>query len=89
MPDIGQLVAIAAKHRIADTAVGVPHPFSNEFARMWISSQKAAWDSGKALHWVATHIGDNQIVGYAGLNEIDDEHRQAELLSGWAAASNA
>lgn len=77
--DIGQLVAIAGKHRIADTTVGVPHPFTNEFARMWISSHEAAWNSGKALHWAATNVGDDQLVGYAGLNDIDDERRQAEL----------
>lgn len=77
--DIGQLAGVAGKHRVADTTVGVPHPFSNEFARLWISSHASEWACGRALHWAVTKFDDTQIVGYAGLDKIDGERRQAEL----------
>jgi ribosomal-protein-alanine N-acetyltransferase len=79
LTDIGPLAALAGQHRIADTTIGVPHPYTMEFARMWISSHSAAWEGRRALHWAALKIGDERIVGYAGLINIDTELKQAEL----------
>ena len=79
LSDIGPLAALAGKHRIADTSIGVPHPYTTEFARMWISSHSAAWERRRALHWAALKSGDDRIVGYAGLNVIDNEQGEAEL----------
>jgi ribosomal-protein-alanine N-acetyltransferase len=79
LADIRPLTALAGEHRIADATIGVPHPYTTEFARMWISSHSTAWDGRRALHWTALKIGDDRIVGYAGLNKIDNERGQAEL----------
>ena len=79
LSDIGPLAALAGKHRIADTTIGVPHPYTTEFARMWISSHSTAWERRRALHWAALKSGEDRIVGYAGLNVIDTERSQAEL----------
>jgi RimJ/RimL family protein N-acetyltransferase len=80
--DIEQLSALAGQHRIADSTVGIPHPYSAEFARVWIGSHAAQWIHHWALHWAALEIGDSNdkhILGYAGLNKIDVERKQAEL----------
>jgi [ribosomal protein S5]-alanine N-acetyltransferase len=77
--DIRRLVALAGEHRIADTTIGVPHPFTPEFARMWISSHPAEWDRRQSLHWAVHEIGNNRMVGYAGLSQIDIDRRQGEL----------
>jgi ribosomal-protein-alanine N-acetyltransferase len=80
--DIQQLSALASQHRIADSTVGIPHPYTAEFARMWIASHPTQWINQRALHWAAIEIGDiddRHILGYAGLNRIDIERRQAEL----------
>jgi [ribosomal protein S5]-alanine N-acetyltransferase len=79
LSDIGPLAALAGKHRIADTTIGVPHPYTAEFARTWISSHSTAWEGRRALHWAALKSGGDQIVGYAGLNEIDNVCGQAEM----------
>jgi [ribosomal protein S5]-alanine N-acetyltransferase len=79
LSDIGPLAALAGKHRIADTTIGVPHPYTTEFARMWISSHSTAWERRRALHWAALKSGEDRIVGYAGLNVIDNARGQAEL----------
>jgi RimJ/RimL family protein N-acetyltransferase len=70
---------LAGAHRIADTTVGVPHPFTMEFARMWISSHSAAWQGRRALHWAVLKNGDQRIAGYAGLDPIDTRRAQAQL----------
>ena len=79
LTDIEPLAVLAGEHRVADMSIGIPHPYTIEFARMWISSHSAAWEVRRALHWATLRDGDDQIVGYAGLNNIDTERRQAEL----------
>lgn len=82
LSDIPRLVQIAGEHRVSQTSIGVPHPYTTEFARMWISSHSAEWKNRHALHWAATtdaREGGGQIVGYAGLDKIDDERHQAEV----------
>jgi len=70
---------LAGEHHIADTSIGIPHPYTVEFARMWISSQPAGSDGRPALHWAALEAGEDRIVGYAGLDKIDAARGQAEL----------
>jgi len=77
--DIAPFAALAGEHRIADTTIGVPHPYTAEFARMWISSHSEAWEARRALHWAALRIGEDRIIGYAGLHNLDIQRRQAEL----------
>jgi RimJ/RimL family protein N-acetyltransferase len=80
--DIEQLSALASQHRIADSTVGVPHPYTAEFARMWIASHPALWLHHRALHWAALEIDDiddRHILGYVGLSKIDIDRKQAEL----------
>jgi len=80
--DIEQLSALANQHRIADSTVGIPHPYTTEFARTWIASHPALWVHHRALHWAALEINniDNRhILGYVGLSKIDIERKQAEL----------
>jgi [ribosomal protein S5]-alanine N-acetyltransferase len=80
--DIERLSALANQHRVADSTVGIPHPYTTEFARMWIATHPAQWVNHHALHWAALETGDNderEIVGYVGLCRIDNARKQAEL----------
>jgi RimJ/RimL family protein N-acetyltransferase len=81
--DIRQLTALAGTRRVADTALGVPHPYTAEFARKWISSHPRDWVSHRALHWAAVEMrsdADGRLLGYTALDKVDFERRQAELL---------
>ena len=79
LTDIGRLAALAGEHRVADTSIAIPHPYTREFARLWVASHKAAWKRRRALHWAALKVGEERMVGYAGLSEIDMDRRQAEM----------
>jgi RimJ/RimL family protein N-acetyltransferase len=79
LSDVGRLADIAGEHRVADTTIGIPHPYTTEFARMWISSHSSAQERCLGFHWAALNLGDDRIVGYVGLDKIDVERRQAEL----------
>jgi len=80
--DIEQLSLLANQHRVADCTVGIPHPYTAEFARMWIASHPDLWSHHRALHWAALDIDDvdnSRLLGYVGLSKIDIERKQAEL----------
>jgi [ribosomal protein S5]-alanine N-acetyltransferase len=80
MHDIEPLTSLAREHRIADTTIGIPHPYTAEFARMWITSHEKDWSTRQALHWAALRHGEpHHLAGYAGLVGIDLERHQAEL----------
>jgi [ribosomal protein S5]-alanine N-acetyltransferase len=82
LSDIRELVRLASEHRVSDTSIGVPNPYTAEFARMWISSHPAEWRGRQALHWAATmgsSGGESQILGYVGLNRIDHVRHQGEV----------
>jgi [ribosomal protein S5]-alanine N-acetyltransferase len=83
LADITALTTLAGERRIADTTIGVPHPYTTEFARMWMASHSAVWENPRALHWAPAKVGDGRIVGYAGLHHIDRERGQAELPFFW------
>jgi RimJ/RimL family protein N-acetyltransferase len=78
LTDVRTLVAIARGNHVGITSIGIPHPYSTEFARMW-SSGAAASGKAASIHWAATKFGDLRLSGYAGLNQVDQERRQAEL----------
>jgi len=79
LADIAQMVSIAGRHRIADTTIGVPHPYTPEFARLWILTHTTEWAQHRALHWAVVVLGGERVVGYAGLLKIDRERAQAQL----------
>jgi [ribosomal protein S5]-alanine N-acetyltransferase len=80
MHDIEPLTSLAREHRIADTTIGIPHPYTADFARMWITSHEKDWSTRQALHWAASRHGEpHHLAGYAGLVGIDLERRHAEL----------
>jgi RimJ/RimL family protein N-acetyltransferase len=86
--DIPRLVALAGKHRIADTTIGVPRSTTTEYAQRWIESHGLAWEARQSLYWAGSTFADDRLVGYAGLLDIDLEHQQAEL-SLWVGRTSA
>jgi RimJ/RimL family protein N-acetyltransferase len=80
MRDIEPLTSMAREDRLADTTIGVPHPYTVQFACMWISSHEGDWQTRRALHWAASRRDDlHHLAGYAGLVSIDRERHQGEL----------
>lgn len=79
LSDIQRLVSLAGEHRVADTAIGIPQPYTPQFARMWILTHAESWEKRDALHWAVEALPDQRIWGYAGLSRIDWLRGQAEL----------
>src|SRR5580698_9072671 len=84
LADISGLVSTVASHRIADTTLAVPRPFSALQARRWIETHPVEWRKRCAIHWAVSGLDNDRLGGYVGLHDIQLDLGQAEL-SFWIA----
>ncbi len=77
--DAPKVAELAGRREIADTTTSIPHPYSERCARDWIQGVLQGRREGKeAVFAVVTKTG-KELVGAAGLRDINPEHKQAEL----------
>jgi [ribosomal protein S5]-alanine N-acetyltransferase len=79
LEDVPVVQQLAGRREIADTTISIPHPYSEEQARDWISSHADACAQGKGVAFGVELTHSNQLIGAVGLREIDKEHSQAEI----------
>lgn len=77
--DAPTVARLAGKREIADTTLSIPHPYSEQQAKDWISHHSASWSGGKEMVFAIISKKDIELVGTAGLRDIDSEHGQAEM----------
>lgn len=74
-PDVQRL---AGERAIADTTLGIPHPYADGIAEHWIASHQAIFDEGAGVQLAITRKPDATLVGAIGLVGIVKGH-QAEM----------
>jgi RimJ/RimL family protein N-acetyltransferase len=74
-----RLVEIFDEQRRTEGTIDAPHHFDADTARRWIAARMAEEEMGYALHWAVCLLSEDGLVGYVGLQDIDFQHRQAEL----------
>jgi len=73
-----QLVAkLAGDIRVAETTLNIPHPYSEDLAREWISTHKNNWLNRTGISYAVILKSCAQLVGTASLVSISGE--EAEL----------
>jgi RimJ/RimL family protein N-acetyltransferase len=77
--DAEQLQRLAGDREIADTTLLIPHPYELDHALAWIGNQRKESVRGRAINFAVRLAENLQLIGCAGLRDIDREHRQAEL----------
>jgi len=77
LADVAKLANIASDCPLRVTSIGVPEPYTTEFARQLITEEGTGIP--QARHWAVMRQGNDQLLGYAGLNHLDLDRRQAEL----------
>ena len=70
---------MAGAREIADTTVSIPHPYDLDHALAWIGHQRRESVRGRAINFAIRLFPESQLIGCAGLRDIDPEHLQAEL----------
>jgi [ribosomal protein S5]-alanine N-acetyltransferase len=77
--DAAALQRLAGDREIADTTLAIPHPYEMDHALAWIGNQRRESARGRATNFAVRLSSGSQLIGCAGLRDIDPEHLQAEL----------
>ncbi len=79
LEDAPVIQQLAGRREIADTTISIPHPYSQQQARAWISGHIEACAQLKGVVFGVELTRINQLIGTIGLCEIDQEHSQVEM----------
>ncbi len=79
LEDVTTVVRLAGTREIADTTITIPHPYTEQHARDWISHHADDWSQGKGVVFAVATNHDNRLVVAVALRDIDREHSQAEM----------
>ncbi len=77
--DAPAVASLAGRREIADTTISIPHPYSEQQARQWISTPTGREHSPGQIAFAIINKVDGDLIGAVGLREIDSEHCQAEM----------
>lgn len=78
LTDAANVQRLAGSRVIADTTLNIPHPYEDEMAEQWISSQQQKFDAGELAALAITLKSDGSLVGAVGLR-IDRPFARANL----------
>lgn len=78
LTDAPAVAQLAGRREIADTTISIPHPYSEQQARTWISAH-ATGTAGREVVFAIVEKRNSRLIGTIGLRDIDTEHSQAEL----------
>jgi RimJ/RimL family protein N-acetyltransferase len=77
--DAVPLHELAGAREVADTTIGIPHPYSLAAAKSWIAALSHFFRNGTAVHFAVELRETPTLIGAVSLRDIDSEHRQGEL----------
>lgn len=75
--DAAEVNALAGNINVAKTTLNVPHPYSEDMARSWISTHQPDLDAGIKIVYAITLSDSGTLVGTIGLHDIKPP--QAEM----------
>jgi [ribosomal protein S5]-alanine N-acetyltransferase len=77
--DASTLSRLAGRREIADTTISIPHPYSEAQARQWIAETADLFAQRKSAVFGMQLKREGNLIGAAGLRDINAEHSLAEL----------
>jgi len=77
--DADALSQLAGSREIADSTVGVPHPYSPAAAKAWIAGLPYFYQKGAAANFAVALESSNELLGGVALRAIDRENCCGEL----------
>ncbi len=78
LDDASDLQRLAGEWAIADTTLGIAHPYEDGMAEEWIATHEAFLARGEKMSFAITRQEDDALIGAISLMSIEPGH-QAEL----------
>jgi RimJ/RimL family protein N-acetyltransferase len=76
--DIPSLVRLAGAREVAATTLNIPHPYTDEDARKFLTRSEDDFRAGRSVSFAICKLPGDELCGGAGL-EISETHQRAEL----------
>ncbi len=77
--DVPRVSDLANDARIAELALGIPHPYPIAVAEAWIAKHASRFISGSEVNFAVTRKDDGKLLGTVSLLAISTHHARAEL----------
>ena len=78
LADAPRVQLLAGVREVADTALSIPHPYSDGVAEQWISGHAGDFEKGDSMS-LAVCLKDGSLIGAAGLMNFRTEHKRGEI----------
>ena len=78
LDDAPVISKLTGRREIADTTISIPHPYSEEQDREWISGHLGTKGTSKEVIFAITLKKNGQLMGSVGLRDIDQDHSRAK-----------
>ncbi len=79
LSDANEVQRLVGDWAVAETLIGMPHPYGDGIAEVWIESLKKDYAVGEIVNFAVCEKESGALVGSLGLKEIKEEHQRAEL----------
>lgn len=78
LSDTSAVQRLAGAVEVADTTLGVPHPYENGMAEQWIGSHPGQFDAGTIVTYAITSQEAGTLIGVVSL-AVTSKHQRAEI----------
>ena len=77
LADASEVQRLAGDYEVASCSLEIPYPYPDGAAEAWIATHRPGFEKGMHVIYAVTRDGD--LVGAAGLVEVNRRHGRAEL----------
>ena len=79
LADAPEVQRLAGNHEVASRTLAIPYPYRDGVAEAWIATHQPGFERGTHLVYAVTHRWKRDLLGAAGLVEVNRRHERAEL----------
>jgi len=79
LADASDVQRLAGDYEVASSDLGIPYPYPDGAAEAWIATLRPGFEKGVHAVYAVTLLGERNLVGAAGLVEVNRRHGRAEL----------
>jgi len=77
--DAPEVQRLAGDYEVASRSLAIPYPYADGVAEAWIATHRPGFEKGLHVLYAVTRLREEDLVGAAGLVEINRRHGRAEL----------
>jgi RimJ/RimL family protein N-acetyltransferase len=81
--DAPEVQRLAGEYDVASRSLAIPYPYPDGVAEAWIATHRPGFEKGMHAVYAVTRSGNGDLVGAAGLVEVNRRHGGRSSVTGW------